>query len=81
MPLPSFRTCETLRCESRYPCILMMPPDVELSELKAGGSFATNALRTRQGVSNLTLAVKGRRREGDRLLPIRKGVITLQRLL
>ncbi|MBC7953760.1 MAG: hypothetical protein H7Z12_18330 [Rhodospirillaceae bacterium] len=54
----SFYTTEALRRDDRHPRILMMPPDVELSELTAGGGLETNALWTQAGTANLTAAVK-----------------------
>ncbi|MBC7905185.1 MAG: hypothetical protein H7Y60_00345 [Rhodospirillaceae bacterium] len=54
----SFYTTEALRRDDRHPRILMMPPDVELAEMTAGGGLETNALWTQQGTANLTAAVK-----------------------
>lgn len=54
----SYYTSENLRRESRQPRILMMPPDVELYEVTAGGGLELNAEWTRQGQSNLTGAVR-----------------------
>jgi hypothetical protein len=61
----SFYTTEALRRDDRHPRILMMPPDVELSELTAGGGLELNALWTQQGTANLTEAVKQTLRTRD----------------
>lgn len=56
----SYYTSDSLRRESRQPRILMMPPDVELYEMTAGGSLEMNAEWTRQGHDNLTAAIRQR---------------------
>lgn len=54
----SFHTADTLRRDDRQPRILMMPPDVELFEVTAGGALEPNALWTQQGTANLTASVR-----------------------
>lgn len=54
----SYYTADTLRREDRHPRILLMPPDVELYELDAGGMQELNALWTRGAVDNLAGAVR-----------------------
>lgn len=56
----SYSTAENLRRDLRHPRILLMPPDVELYELDAGGSQDLNAQWTEQGSRFLTDAVRTR---------------------
>jgi hypothetical protein len=56
----SFHTTDSLRREAQHPRILLMPPDVELAELTAGGNLEVNAQWTQLGTANLTDAVKKR---------------------
>lgn len=51
-------TTEKLRREVQTPRILMMPPDVELSEVTAGGMTEVNAQWTMAGRDNLKRAVR-----------------------
>lgn len=54
----SYYTADTLRRADGHPRILMMPPDVELSEYTSGGNLELNALWTQSGTENLTGEVK-----------------------
>lgn len=56
----SYTTAENLRRDVRQPRILMMPPDVELYELDAGGSLDINAHWTEQAGGFLSDAVRTR---------------------
>lgn len=53
----SFTAADSLRRDSGQPRIIVMPPDVELSELSAGGVPEVNAQWTRQGRTNLAAAL------------------------
>jgi len=54
----SFRASEVLHREKHCPRILIIQPDIELSELTRGRTLTVNTEWTRQGVNNLTQAVK-----------------------
>jgi hypothetical protein len=54
----SYRTIDTLPRGSQAPRILMMPPNIELSELTAGGSTELNAIWTRDAERHVTAAIR-----------------------
>lgn len=56
----NYTATSNLRRDTRQPRILMMPPDVELSELDSSGTQMVNALWTRQAGTYLGEAVKAR---------------------
>lgn len=56
----SYTATSALRRDARQPRILMMPPDVELAEMDAGGDLMINALWTQQAGTFLNQAVKAR---------------------
>lgn len=53
----NFAAVDNLRRYAGQPRILVMPPDVELSELSAAGASELNAQWTRQGHDNLAAAL------------------------
>lgn len=53
----NFTAADNLRRDGAQPRIIVMPPDVELSELSAAGVAELNALWTGQGRTNLAAAV------------------------
>lgn len=59
----SYYTADTLNHETHKPRILLMPPDVELYEVNAGGGHELNALWTEQGNRNVSVAIRGSLRE------------------
>lgn len=54
----TYYTSDKLDRGQGKPAILLMPPDVELSELSAGGVPEVNAAWTKAGASNVDAAVK-----------------------
>lgn len=56
----SFSTSDTLRRDGRPPRILMMPPDVELTELDAAGAKELNAQWTTQATGYIAESVRAR---------------------
>lgn len=54
----SYYTSNSLRREERAPRILVMPPDVELSELDSSGTLTNNPLWTQNATANITAAVR-----------------------